>query len=156
MSTRYPLFVLLMLGATACGGNDGNTPSDDDGHEIPDAGNGDGDGDTDDAEAGSTYPGFVPKNCVGDECPYGECGRVSNPACTDSYTKTFDADFADYCLSNPGASYCVGSEPIGPGFAPADTFCINCDHGDAMFEHCRDTNVTFTVKDDAAHCITPL
>jgi hypothetical protein len=100
-----------------------------------------------------TYPGFPPANCFGPECPHGPCGSISQPSCTGSYNAPFDADYPDYCLASPDASYCVGSSTLTPGAPRGETYCINCVDGKPTFQHCRDEGAK--IENGIAACMHP-
>jgi hypothetical protein len=153
---RSMMTTLLLLAALGCGndttGDAGDGDGGGEGHGNRDGGDGDGDGNGDDDV---TYPDFIPGNCLGKQCPAGECGRVNLEPCWESYIEPFDADYSRYCVAGPGASYCVGSQGVGPGSPPSDTYCINCVDGEPTFEHCEDGSVTWDNDDAQAHCVNP-
>lgn len=85
---------------------------------------GSGSGDTGDAPFG------VPDSCLGDGCPFGECGTPFTDDCDEVYAGGLDAHSA-YCASNSNDGYCLAvlSDHV-------DDWAISCSNGNPTFDLC--------------------
>lgn len=80
-------------------------------------------------DAGET-PFGTADNCLGDGCPYGECGGPFADDCDEVYPGALDSS-SMYCKSGSDDGYCLAV--VG---AHVDDWGITCDGGTPTFELC--------------------
>jgi hypothetical protein len=83
-------------------------------------------------EGGDTgeTPFGAPDNCMGDGCPFGECGGPFNDDCDEVYPGALDSS-SMYCASGSDDGYCLTAVSDH-----VDEWAISCDGGSPTFELC--------------------